>query len=90
MQLSVREALNSKKEEPLKDSESKFYNSLSYTDDDDDDNEANFDARMRHQILRKRKELGDLAPKPKLQNGTHLSSPSVFLCISSSHGMCFA
>ncbi|KAK9946244.1 hypothetical protein M0R45_011718 [Rubus argutus] len=73
VQLSVREALNSKKEEPSKDSESKFYNSLSYTDDDDDDNEANFDARMRHQILRKRKELGDLAPKPKLQNGS--SSP---------------
>lgn len=90
VQLSVREALNSKKEEPSKDSESKFYNSLSYSDDDDDDNEANFDARMRHQILRKRKELGDLPPKPKLQNGTHLSSLSVFLCTSSSHGMCFA
>ncbi|XP_062023650.1 peptidyl-prolyl cis-trans isomerase CYP57 [Rosa rugosa] len=74
MQLSVREALQSKKEDPSKDSESKFYNSLNYSDnDDDDDNESNFDARMRHQILRKRKELGDLPPKPKLPNGS--SSP---------------
>ncbi|KAH0969825.1 hypothetical protein GBA52_028421 [Prunus armeniaca] len=49
-----------------KDSESKFYNTLNYSDDDDD--EANFDARMRQQILRKRKDLGDLPPKPKMQN----------------------
>ncbi|XP_050364260.1 peptidyl-prolyl cis-trans isomerase CYP57 [Argentina anserina] len=71
VQLSVREALQSKKEDPLKNSESQFYNSLSYSDnDDDDDNESNFDARMRHQILRKRKELGDHPPKPKLLNGS--------------------
>lgn len=68
VQLSVREALSSKKDEPGKDSESKFYNTLNYSDDDDD--EANFDARMRQQILRKRKDLGDLPPKPKMHNGT--------------------
>ncbi|CAN6539639.1 unnamed protein product [Malus baccata var. baccata] len=72
VQLSVREALSSKKEEPKKDSESKFYNTLDHSDDDDDD-EANFDARMRQQILKKRTDLGDLPPKPKLKNGR--SSP---------------
>lgn len=87
VQLSVREALNSKKEEPSKDSESKFYNSLSYSDGDDDDNEANFDARMRHQILRKRKELGDLPPKPKLQNGT-ICPHSVYFCVPPPHMEC--
>lgn len=68
VQLSVREALSSKKDEPRKDSESNFYNTLNYSDDDDD--EANFDARMRQQILRKRKDLGDLPPKSKMHNGT--------------------
>ncbi|PON71720.1 Cyclophilin-type peptidyl-prolyl cis-trans isomerase [Parasponia andersonii] len=63
VQLSVREALNSKKEE--------FQNGVedeSYGDVDDED-DANFDARMRQQILRKRNELGDLPPKQKLHNG---------------------
>ncbi|ONI33154.1 hypothetical protein PRUPE_1G408500 [Prunus persica] len=72
VQLSVREALSSKKDEPRKDSESNFYNTLNYSDDDDD--EANFDARMRQQILRKRKDLGDLPPKSKMHNGS--SSPN--------------
>ncbi|KAB2627851.1 peptidyl-prolyl cis-trans isomerase CYP57 [Pyrus ussuriensis x Pyrus communis] len=72
VQLSIREALSSKKEEPRKDSGSKFYNTLDHSDDDDDD-EANFDARMRQQILKKRTDLGDLPPKPKLKNGR--SSP---------------
>lgn len=71
MQLSIRETLSSKKEEFHKDAEAEFSNSFNYSDDDD--NEANFDARMRQQILRKRKELGDLPPKPKLQNGKHFS-----------------
>lgn len=61
MQLSVRGALSSKKEE----SQDKFSESLDYSDDD----EANFDARMRQQILRKRKELGDHPTKQKLHNG---------------------
>lgn len=65
-QLSVREALSSKKEESRKDAEAEFSSSFNYSDDDD---EANFDSRMRQQILMKRKELGDLPPKPKLRNG---------------------
>lgn len=67
MQLSVREALSSKKEEPQKDSESEFSN-LDHSDDD----EASFDSRMRQQILRRRKELGDVPPKQKIHNGTFI------------------
>lgn len=66
MQLSVRDALNSKKDEPQKDSDVGSTACLDFSDDD----EADFDARMRMQILKKRKELGDLPPKPKLRNGT--------------------
>lgn len=62
-QLSVREALSSKKEESRKGVEADVYS------DNDDEDEADFDARMRQQILRKRNELGDLPPKPKLRNG---------------------
>lgn len=69
MQLSVREALSSKKEESQKDSKAGFYNLLDYSDDD----EANFDARMRQQILRRRKELDDNPAKRKLHDGN--SSP---------------
>ncbi|XP_020236449.1 peptidyl-prolyl cis-trans isomerase CYP57 isoform X2 [Cajanus cajan] len=68
-QLSVREALNSKKEEPQRDSEA---GNMAHLDSSDDD-EADFDARMRMQILKKRKELGDIPAKPKSQNGR--SSP---------------
>ncbi|KDP34070.1 hypothetical protein JCGZ_07641 [Jatropha curcas] len=71
LQLSVREALSSKKEAPLKDSGAEFSNSGG--DDDEDENEANFDARMRQQILRKRNDLGDLPSKQKQkqkQNGS--------------------
>ncbi|KAL2318016.1 hypothetical protein Fmac_031892 [Flemingia macrophylla] len=64
-QLSVRDALNSKKEEPQIDLEDGNMARLDSSDDD----EADFDARMRMQILKKRKELGDVPPKPKLQNG---------------------
>lgn len=65
VQLSVRDALSSKKEESRK----RFGDNDANLDDSDDDNEADFDARMRRQILKKRQELGDLPPKPKLQNG---------------------
>lgn len=68
LQLSVREALSAKKEESWKESESEFSNFLDHSDDD----EANFDARMRQQILRKRKELDDLPTKQKLNKGTLL------------------
>ncbi|KAL5097361.1 hypothetical protein RYX36_001688 [Vicia faba] len=71
LQLSVRDALNSKKEEPQKDSGA---DKLSHVDSSDDD-EADFDSRMRMQILKKRKELDDLPPKPKMQNGRSRSSP---------------
>lgn len=66
LQLSVRDALISKKEERRKDSGA---DKLSHVDSSDDD-EADFDSRMRMQILKKRKELDDLPPKPKMQNGT--------------------
>lgn len=69
VQLSVREALSSKKDEFHKDAEAEVSDSLDNSDDDE--NEASFDARMRRQIFRKRTELGDLPPKPKLQNGKH-------------------
>lgn len=68
LQLSVRDALSSKKEEPQKDSKA---DNSAHLDSSDDD-EAGFDSRMRMQILKKRKELGDLPPKPDLQNGTSI------------------
>lgn len=68
MQLSVRDALSSKKEEPQKDSEADH---LAHLDSSDGD-EADFDSRMRMRILKKRNEMGDLPPKPKLQNGTSI------------------
>lgn len=63
-QLSVRETLSSKKEEPPKDLQPEVPNFLDYSDDD----EVNFDARMRQQILIKRRELGDLPTKKKSRN----------------------
>ncbi|KAL1353395.1 hypothetical protein HN51_017346 [Arachis hypogaea] len=74
LQLTVRDALKTKKEEPQKELETSKIDSSDDDDDDEDDgNEADFDARMRRRILKKRKELGDLPPKPKVQNGR--SSP---------------
>ncbi|KAJ6330327.1 hypothetical protein OIU76_009024 [Salix suchowensis] len=61
--LTVKEAPSSKKEASLRDSAAGFPNS-----DDEDEDDALFDARMRQQIIQKRKELGDLPPKLK-QNG---------------------
>jgi peptidyl-prolyl cis-trans isomerase SDCCAG10 len=62
--LSVKEGPSSKKEASWRDSAAEFSNS-----DDNEEDEGMFDARMRQQILQKRKELGDVPPKPK-QNGT--------------------
>lgn len=56
----MREALSSKKEEPQKESDPRYH-------DLSDDDEASFDAKMRQQILKKRKELGDLHSKEKLR-----------------------
>ncbi|KAL9230402.1 hypothetical protein vseg_005761 [Gypsophila vaccaria] len=67
LQLSVREALSSKKEVSRKDlaDESRH---LSDSDGNEDD-EAGFDARMRQKILRRRTELGDLPVKQKSKKG---------------------
>uniref|UniRef100_A0A5B7BEZ3 Putative peptidyl-prolyl cis-trans isomerase CYP57 n=1 Tax=Davidia involucrata TaxID=16924 RepID=A0A5B7BEZ3_DAVIN len=64
LQLTVRETLTLKREDFRRDSGAAFSDSLDCSDDD----EANFDARMRQQILRKRKELEDLPTKQKLHN----------------------
>ncbi|KAE8665256.1 Peptidyl-prolyl cis-trans isomerase CYP57 [Hibiscus syriacus] len=64
LQLSVRGALRSKREGDKKDAEAELSDSLYHSDDD----EASFDARMRRQILNRRKEIGDLSPKQKMQN----------------------
>ena len=63
LQKSVREALSSKKDEVPKDSDAESAH------DSDDDSEANFDARMRQQIIKKKKELGDIPIKKKGQKG---------------------
>lgn len=65
LQLSVREALASKKQESHRNPDAEISNQYS----DSDDNEANFDARMRQQILRKRTELGDEPSHHKSKNG---------------------
>ncbi|XP_043721275.1 peptidyl-prolyl cis-trans isomerase CYP57 [Telopea speciosissima] len=61
LQLSVREALISKKEESHRGSDPNVSESPDLSDED----EANFDVRMRLQILKKRKELGDHPIKQK-------------------------
>ncbi|WMV42285.1 hypothetical protein MTR67_035670 [Solanum verrucosum] len=65
VQLTIREALGSKKEASRKESEAGFQESL----DNSDEDEAGFDSRMRQQILKRRKELGDPPPKQKLLSG---------------------
>lgn len=62
LQMSVRGALSSKKEELPKESDADSAG-------DSDGDEANFDARMRQQILRKKKELGDMPSKQKVHKG---------------------
>lgn len=63
--LTVRETLSSKREELHRESDAKFAEAI----DDSDDDEHNFDARMRQQIINKRKELGDQPTKRKLHKG---------------------
>ncbi|CAN8327136.1 unnamed protein product [Cochlearia groenlandica] len=63
--LSVRESLGSKKEAAQKDKSLSISDSLGHSDDDDDDeDETKFDAKMRNQVLNRRKELGDAPSKP--------------------------
>ncbi|KAL3500806.1 hypothetical protein ACH5RR_039899 [Cinchona calisaya] len=64
-QLTVREALSSKREAPQRQSDAESPEAPDYSDED----EANFDARMRQQILQKRKELGVLPTKQNLHKG---------------------
>ncbi|KAK8958588.1 Peptidyl-prolyl cis-trans isomerase-like 2 [Platanthera guangdongensis] len=71
MQRSVREALNSKRNDPNKEQKYDVSDSFGHTnDDDDDDDEVNFDARMRSQILKKRRVLGDIVSYEKLSTSS--------------------
>ncbi|KAM0011306.1 putative peptidylprolyl isomerase [Helianthus debilis subsp. tardiflorus] len=58
LQMSVREALSSKKEDQPKDIDAD-------SADENNDDEASFDVRMRQQILKKKMELGDMPTKKK-------------------------
>ncbi|KAG1346272.1 peptidyl-prolyl cis-trans isomerase CYP57 [Cocos nucifera] len=60
--LSVRETLSSKKGDLKNDPETNYPDTYDHSDDD----EAKFDERMRLQILRKRRELGDISTREKL------------------------
>lgn len=66
IRLAVREALTSNKVDSIREHE---MDDLDADDHSDDDDEANFDARMRLQILRKRREIGDVATHDKLPAG---------------------
>ncbi|KNA15226.1 hypothetical protein SOVF_100210 isoform B [Spinacia oleracea] len=63
LQLSVREALSSKKQESQKGTADVLPDSHARSDSEDD--EISFDARMREQILKRRMEIGDLPTKQK-------------------------
>ncbi|XP_058106070.1 peptidyl-prolyl cis-trans isomerase CYP57 [Magnolia sinica] len=62
LQISVREALASKRDNTERQSDI----NLSDGNDLSDDDEAKFDARMRLQILRKRKDLGEITSRQKM------------------------
>ncbi|KAJ6406547.1 hypothetical protein OIU84_010122 [Salix udensis] len=70
--LTVKEAPSSKKEASLRDSAAGFPNS-----DDEDEDDALFDARMRQQIIQKRKDLGDLPPKLKHNGNSSLKDHQI-------------
>ena len=65
IQLSVREALSSKKQESQKGTTDE----LSDPHADSEDDELSFDARMRQQILKKRMENDDIPTKQNLKIG---------------------
>ncbi|KAJ6814643.1 putative peptidyl-prolyl cis-trans isomerase CYP57 [Iris pallida] len=64
-QMSVREALSSRKGNSKKEPETDFASAY----DNSDDDEATFDTRMRLQILNKRKELGEVIIHEKIATG---------------------
>lgn len=69
--MSVREALGSKKEAAQKDKSLSISDSVGRSDDDDDDEDENrFDAKMRNQVLSRRKEMGD-APSKRTQKNSN-------------------
>ncbi|EPS58643.1 hypothetical protein M569_16170 [Genlisea aurea] len=74
VQLIVREALSSKKDH-AKEPGAGFPESLDFSDED----ESTFDARMRQQILKRRKDLGDFPSKDKSpdRNRAPSTNPSV-------------
>ncbi|XP_065849301.1 peptidyl-prolyl cis-trans isomerase CYP57 [Euphorbia lathyris] len=76
-QLSVREALSSKKDTLQKDSDDGLHNDDDDDDDDDNNEDVNFDARMRQQILRRRMDLGDIPSKQKKNGSTSPKSHQV-------------
>ncbi|XP_021738947.1 peptidyl-prolyl cis-trans isomerase CYP57-like isoform X2 [Chenopodium quinoa] len=71
LQLSVREALNSKNQESLKGKPDELSGSRALSDSDED--EISFDGRMREQILRKRMEIGDLPTNTKQKSQSERS-----------------
>lgn len=77
-QMSVREALTSRRGDIEKEPESNLSDSHALSSDDDDDDDAKFDSRMRSQILRKRKELGEISNQSngkRIQKEPRVSSP---------------
>ncbi|KAH9618073.1 hypothetical protein KSS87_014431 [Heliosperma pusillum] len=69
LQLSVREALSSKKEVSHKETADKSRPFSDSEGNDDDDDGAGFDARMRKQALMRRAKLGDVPTKQKSKSG---------------------
>lgn len=58
----MRETLSSKKEAAQKDK--RLSDDDNDDDDEDDEDETKFDAKMRNQVLSRRKEIGDAPSKP--------------------------
>ncbi|KAI4380280.1 hypothetical protein MLD38_006489 [Melastoma candidum] len=65
----IRDALSLKKDASIRESGAGFFSSSWESDDDNDEDEASFDARIRRQILKKREETGHLPSKPKSSDG---------------------
>jgi peptidyl-prolyl cis-trans isomerase SDCCAG10 len=76
--LSVREALNAKKEAAQKDKSFSVSDTVGNSDDDDDgEDETKFDAKMRNQVLSRRKEIGDTPSKPTQKKSNYVFHLSI-------------
>lgn len=74
----MREALNTKKEAAQKDKSFSVSDTVGHSDDDDDDeDETKFDAKMRNQVLSRRKEMGDTPSKPTQKKSNYVFHLSV-------------